>query len=137
MADCKTNFKFFSRLAAAQIRHQAGQGHHDVDVDASEEDFRTWESSENEERLRKSVYAEIDTSHPIVFGDSNVCTLITQGKGKSKRISELKDLCENFGLKVEGPESRKDSFIKVPNSLVGQCKCTCTNKGGSENETYM
>ncbi len=106
-----------------------------MDIDASEEDFRTWESSENEERLRKSVYVEIDISHPIIFGDINVCTLITQGKGKSKRISELKDLCENFGLKVEGPETCKDSFIKVLKNLVGQCTCTCTNKGGSEDKT--
>ena len=121
---------FFSRLAAAQKRHQAGQGHHDVEVDASEKEFRTSESSENEERLRKSVYAEIDISHPIIFGDTNVCTLITQGKGKSKR-SELKDMCEHFGLKVEGPETRKESFIKVLNSHVGQC----TSKGGSEDET--
>ena len=104
-----------------------------MDVDASEEDVRTWEITENEQiRLRKSVYAEIDISHPIIFGDINVCTLITQGKGKSKRISELKELCEHFGLKVEGPETRKDSFIKLLKSLVSQC--TCTKKGGTKDK---
>ena len=118
----------FSRLAAAQKQTQAGQGKDVVEVE--EEDILSWEISESEERLRESVYDEIDISHPITYDDCNICTLIAQGKGKMKRISDLKQMCEHFGLKAEGPETRKDTYIKPLKSLVS--KCTCAERGGNK-----
>ena len=103
-------------LAAAQKQTQAGQGEDVLGV--REEDILSWEVSESKERLRESVYDEIDISHPITYGDCNICTLITQEKGKLKRIGDLKQMCEHSGLKAEGPEMRKDSFIRPLKSLV-------------------
>ena len=97
-----------------------------------EEDILSWEVSESKERLRESVYDEIDISHPITYGDCNICTLITQGKGKLKCISDLKQMCEHSGLKA-GPEMRKDTFIRPLKSLVS--KCTCANRGRNEDKS--
>ena len=53
----------FSRLAAAQKQTQAGQGEDGLDV--REEDILSWEVSESKERLRESIYDEIDIFHLI------------------------------------------------------------------------
>ena len=101
-------------------------------LDVREEDILSWEVSESKERLRESVYDEIDIFHPITYGDWNICTVITQGKDKLKRISDLKQMCKHFGLKVEGPEMSKDTFIRPLKSLVR--KCTCTKRSGNNDK---
>ena len=74
---------------------------------ADEEDVTAWEVASHEETVRQAVYDEIDISHPIRYGDVNVCLMVAHGKWKTKKIAELSDICGNFGLDIDGLEKEK------------------------------
>ena len=62
-------------------------------------------------------------SHPIRYGDVNVCLMVAHEKWKTKKIAELSDICENFGLDIDGSGKRKDSYGKALKLLVSKCPC--------------
>ena len=117
---------FFSRMAAAQKQKPVGQtlaADDESKIHADEEDVTAWEVASHEETVRQAVYDEIDISHPIRYGDVNVCLMVAHGKWKTKKIAELSDICGNFGLDIDGSGKRKDSYGKALKLLVSKCSC--------------
>ena len=122
----KQSSSFFSRMAAAQKQKPVGQtlaADNESKIHADEEDVTAWEVASHEETVRQAVYDEIDISHPIRYGDVNVCLMVAHGKWETKRIAELSDICGNFGLDIDGSGKRKDSYGKALKLLVSKCSC--------------
>ena len=110
----------FSRLAAAQKQKPAGDkvtSKDEVAGSLDNDDIVSWVVTGEKETFRQHVYQEIDISHPITYVDINVCKLISQ----NKRIKDLSEICDNLGLEIDGPVTRKESYVKPLRGLVNKC----------------
>lgn len=116
---------YFSRLAATQ-RQQKAPGELLVGQDEaiSEEDIQAWETEKQLQKLQTAVYEEVDLKHPVECNGHDICGLAKRGMLKSKfKVTQLKEICVLFGIEVEGPAGRKDSYVKPLKDLVQTCSC--------------
>ena len=70
------------------------------------------------------MYEEVDLKHPIECNGHDICGLAKRGMLKSKfKVAQLKQICVLFGIEIEGPAGRKDSYVKPLEDLVQACCC--------------
>ena len=70
------------------------------------------------------MYQEVDLQHPIEYNGHDICGLAKRGVLKSKfKVAQVKERCFLFGVEIEGPAGRKDSYVKPLNELVQTCSC--------------
>ena len=116
---------YFSRLAATQRQQKAPIEVLVEQAEAiSEEDHQAWERERELQELQTSVYQEVDLRHPIECNGYDICDLAKRGMLKSKfKVAQLKKICFMFGIEIEGPAGRKDSYVKPIEDLVQTCSC--------------
>ena len=116
---------FFSRYSANLRRKQGGELITDeIEEEFTEEDIEAWESEIARQHLRDAVYAEIHKpEHPIEAEQINVCQLFEENKLTNLKLSKLKSICVALELNVQGPQTRKKSFVDPIESLVRSCSC--------------
>ena len=96
----------------------------DHDEEVQEEDLEALESEIFLESLRNTVLHDISTPyHPIKVGSRNVCELSRTKKLNTLKVAELREICEILQLAVDGPLSRKKSFIKPLETYAKACTC--------------
>ena len=109
-----------------QQRQQKAPGELLVEQDEaiSEEDLQAWETERQLQELQIAVYEEVDLKHPVEYNGHDICGLPKHGMLKSKfKVVQLKEICILFGIEIEGPAGRKDSYVKPPEDLVQTCSC--------------
>ena len=80
--------------------------------------------STNLQDLRLEVYNDLrKPEHPIEVEEYNVCQLTQKNKLISLKVNYLKTICETIGLTIEGPQTRKKSYVKPLEELVKSCTC--------------
>ena len=117
---------YFSRLAATQ-RQQKAPGELLVEEAEAinEGDLQAWETERELRELQTAVYQEVDLRHPIEYNGHDICGLAKRGMLKSKfKVAQLKEICFLFGIEIEGPAGRKDSYVKPLEDLVQTCSCS-------------
>ena len=54
----------------------------------------------------------MDLRHPIIYDGHDICSLAKRGKLPAKfKVDQLKEICDTFGVVIEGPVGRKKSYI--------------------------
>ena len=118
---------YFSRLAATQRQQKAPRELLvEQDEAISEEDLQAWETERQlrDRELQTAVYEEVDLKHPIEYNGHDIWGLAKRGMLKSKfKVAQLKEICVLFGIEIEGPAGRKDSYVKPLEDLVQACSC--------------
>ena len=120
---------FFSRLSALQKRQKqlTAEGETDEIAEISEEDGDAWDSEMALERLRNAVFNDLLNPvpvHPIQVGERNTCQLARANKLHALEVSQLREICEELGLRGQGSEKRKKTFIGPLQTYVERCSCT-------------
>ena len=70
------------------------------------------------------MYPVVDWRHPVEYNGHDLCGPAKRGMLKSKfEVGQLKESCFLFGIEIEGPALRKDSFVKPLEDLVETCNC--------------
>ena len=62
----------------------------------------------------------MDLRHPIIYDGHDICSLAKRGKLQAK----FKEICDMFGVVIEGPVGRKKSYITPIEALVKTCSCS-------------
>ena len=94
--------------------------HHNEEI--QEEDLEALESEIFLESLRKTVLHDMSApDHPIKVGSRNVCELSRTKEFNTLKVAELREICEILQLAVDGPPSRKKSFIKPLETYTKTC----------------
>ena len=112
---------FFSRYSETYGENKAEK----LITDEIEEEFtEAWELEIACQHLRDSVYAEIcKPEHPIEAEQINVCQLFEENKLTNLKLLKLKSICVVLELNVQGPQTRKKSFVDPIESLARSCSC--------------
>ena len=110
---------YFSRLTALQ------KGQEDVAI--AREEFL--------QDLITETQKQIDLQHLLTYDNINLCELfgankLDQGLKKLK-LSNLKSVCDFFGVDICGPATRKASFINAIYDLLRSCLCQVTTHESS------
>ena len=115
---------FFSRYRVKLRQQQIGDSQSDVEEEIAEEDMEALEAETNLEDLRLEVYNDLrKPEHPIEVEGYNVCQLTQKNKLMSLKVNYLKTICDTIGLTIEGPQTRKKSYVKPLEELVKSCTC--------------
>ena len=78
-----------------------------------------WEAEKQLHELHKAIYEEVDLTHPIVHNGNNVCSLVKEGNLKANlKLAELKEMCLSFGIDIDGPPGRNNSYLRPLEALV-------------------
>ena len=92
------------------------------DAAISEEDLQAWKTERQLQELQTAMYEEVDLKHPIEYNGHDICGLARRGILKSKfKVAQLKEICVLFGIEIEGPAGREDSYVKPLEDLVQAC----------------
>ena len=113
---------YFSRLAAAQRQKKAvGQ----LLDEAENIDLQAWYNEQELRELQGSVYEQVDLRHPIIYDGQDICSVAKQGELPAKfKVDQPKEICDTFGLVIEGPTGSKKSYITPIEALVTTCSCS-------------
>ena len=74
-----------------------------------------------------TVFNDLSNSvpvHPIKVGERNICQLARANKLHALKVSELREICEELGLRGQGSEKRKKTYIGPLQTYVERCSCT-------------
>ena len=72
-----------------------------------------------------SVYEQVDLRHPIIYDGQDICSVAKRGELQVKfEVDQPKEICDTFGLVIEGPVGRKKSYITPIEALVKTCSCS-------------
>ncbi|KAL9966751.1 hypothetical protein ACROYT_G024870 [Oculina patagonica] len=116
---------YFSRLAAAQRQNKAPTALIEEAENIDENDLEAWEAEKHLQELQTAVYEEVDLRHPIEYKGQDICGLVKRGMLKSKfKIAQLKELCDLYGIEIDGSIARKDSYVRPIEHLVKTCSCS-------------
>ena len=116
----KTQIKgFFSRLARVRRRGVKDcQGLDDgLELDVDDEEVECERQS-----LLAEILSRITVTHPIMYEDHDLCELHSQGKMKSFKVTELKEMCRHFELAAKARDNKADLVRKLAD-MVEQCSC--------------
>ncbi|KAL9967527.1 hypothetical protein ACROYT_G025773 [Oculina patagonica] len=121
----ETGNKFTPRLAAAQRQSKAPTALIEEAENIDENDLEAWEAEKHLQELQTAVYEEVDLRHPIEYKGQDICGLVKRGMLKSKfKIAQLKELCDLYGMEIDGSIARKDSYVRPIEHLVKTCSCS-------------
>ena len=116
---------YFSRLAAAQRQKKAVAQLLNEAENIDENDLQTWYNEQELRELQVSVYEQVDLRHPIIYDGQDICSVAKGGQLQAKfKVGQLKEICDTFGLVIEGPVGRKKSYITPIEALVKTCSCS-------------
>ena len=116
---------YFSRLAAAQRQNKAVGKLLDEAENIDENDLQAWDNKQRLRELQESLYDQVDLRHPIIYHGHDICSLARRGKLQAKfKVDQLKEICDTFGVVIEGPVGRKKSYITPIEALVKTCSCS-------------
>ena len=116
---------YFSRLAAAQRQKKAVGQLLDEAENIDENDLQAWYNEQELRELQGSVYEQVDLRLPIIYDGQDICSVAKQGELPAKfKVDQLKEICDTFGLVIEGPTGRKKSYITPIEALVTTCSCS-------------
>ncbi|KAL9974282.1 hypothetical protein ACROYT_G011299 [Oculina patagonica] len=116
---------YFSRLAAAQRQSKAPTALIEEAENIDESDLEAWEAEKHLQELQTAVYEEVDLRHTIEYKGQDICGLVKRGMLKSKfKIAQLKELCDLYGIEIDGSIARKDSYVRPIEHLVKTCSCS-------------
>ena len=95
-----------------------------AEEEIAEEDMEALEAETNLQDLRLEVYNDLrKPEHPIEVEGYNVCQLTQKNKLMSLKVNYLKTICDTIVLTIEGPQTRKKSYVKPLEELVKSCTC--------------
>ena len=87
--------------------------------------MQAWYNEQELRELQGSVYEQVDLRHPIIYDGQDICSVAKQGELPAKfKVDQLKEICDTFGLVIEGPTGRKKSYITPIEALVTTCSCS-------------
>ena len=90
-----------------------------------ENDLQTWDNEQRLRELQESLYDQVDLRHPIIYDGHDICSLAKRGKLQAKfKVDQLKEICDTFGVVIEGPVGRKKSYLTPIEALVKTCSCS-------------
>ena len=116
---------YFSRLAAAQRQNKAVGKLLDDAEKIDENDLQTWDNEQGLTKLQVSLYDRVHLHHPIIYDGHDICSLAKQGKLQAKfKVDQLIEICDTFGVVIEGPVGREKSYIIPIEALVKTCSCS-------------
>ena len=116
---------YFSRLAAAQCLNETVGKLLDDAEKIDENDFQTWDNEQRLRELQGSLYDQVDLHHPIIYDGHDICSLAKRGKLRAKfKVDQLIEMCDMFGVVIEGPVGHKKSYITPIEALVKTCRCS-------------
>jgi hypothetical protein len=119
---------FFSRLSAKRKIEQARKRMTDKEEEISDDDIEGIEDQESFEALRKAVEDDINVpDHPVLLDNLNICELTSNEKLPTLKLAELKQICERLEIAVDGPLTRKKSFIVPIQKLISTRSCAAGN----------
>ena len=78
-------------------------------------------------RLRNAVFNDFSNPvsvHPISVGERNTCQLARANKLHALKVSQLREICEELGLREQGSEKGKKTFIGPLQTYVERCSCS-------------
>lgn len=111
---------FFSRLAASRRKQQLGQ---DLSVEeVSEEEVNEIENEIEQAELLSSVQKAIGLTHPIIYGDHNICEYFAKRKFYKLTIPLLKEMLTMFEIDYNATDKKQDLLLKIQ-GLVKECSC--------------
>jgi len=115
----------FSRPAATQHQQKAPGELLVQEAEAiSEEDLQAWKTERQLQELQTAVYQGVDLWHPIEYNGHDICSLAKRNMLKSRfKVAQLKEICFLFGIEIEGPAGRKDSYVKPLEDVLQTCSC--------------
>ena len=116
---------YFSRLAATQ-RQKKAVGQLLVEAEnIDENDLHTWYNEQELRELQGSVYEQVHLRHPIIYDGQDIYSVAKQGEWPAKfKVDQLKEICDTFGLVIEGPIGRKKSYITPIEALAKTRSCS-------------
>ena len=87
--------------------------------------MQTWDNDQRLTDLQVSLYDQVDLRHPIIYDGHDICSFAKRGKLQAKfKVDQLKEICDMFGVVIEGPVGRKKSYITSTEALVKTCSCS-------------
>ena len=105
-------------------QQQIGDSQSDAEEEIAEEDMEALEAETNLQDLPLEVYNDLrKPEHPIKVEGYNACQLTQKNKLMSLKVNYLKTICDTIGLTIEGPQTRKKSYVKPLEELVKSCTC--------------
>ena len=114
---------FFSRLAAEQKSQEVEEEYFDTDGQES----RALEREALLQELVDETQREIDLQHPITFKNFNLCLLLSNKRLsdalKKLKLCDLREMQEGLNVEINGPSSRKATYIEPLVNLVKCCSC--------------
>ena len=70
------------------------------------------------------MYHEVDFQHPVEYNGLDIYGFASgflRGMLRSKlKVAQLKEI---FGIEIEGPAGRKDTYVKPLEDLIQTCSC--------------
>jgi len=76
------------------------------------------------QELQIAVCEAVNRRHPVEYNGHDICGLGKRGMLKSKfKIEQVKEICFPFGIEIDRPPAREDSFLKPFEDLVQTCSC--------------
>ena len=76
------------------------------------------------QQLRLDINDLVALRHPVMHSELNLCQLSSENKLPMLKMCQLKDICESFGLPLQGPKNKKTTFLSALGTLVSECECT-------------
>ena len=114
---------FFSRLAA----EQKGQVVEEEFFDADGQESRALEREALLQELVEETQREIDLQRPITLKNFNLCLLLSKKRLsdalKKLKLCDLREMQEGLNVEINGPSSRKATYIEPLVNLVKSCSC--------------
>lgn len=78
-------------------------------------------------RQADETQREIDLQHPITFKNFNLCLLLSKKRVsdalKKLKLCDLREMQEGLNVEINGPSSRKATYIEPLVNLVKSCSC--------------
>lgn len=103
---------FFSRHSAKLKEMIAGDEVYEEDVEALEAEM-------TRQDLLIAIQQEMsELQHPIEAAQVNICQFSKEKNLKSLKQAQLKSICQDLHLEVEGSQARKKTFIDTLDELV-------------------
>ena len=95
--------------------------------DADGQESRALEREALLQELVDETQREIDLQHPITFKNFNLCLLLSKKRLsdalKKLKLCDLREMQDGLNVEINGPSSRKATYIEPLVNLVKSCSC--------------
>lgn len=88
----------------------------------SEEELNEMDREIEEEEFLSSVQNAIGLTHPIVYGEYDICKYVVNGKLDKFTVALLKEMLTAFEVQYDATDRKPKLLLKVE-ELVKECSC--------------